>query len=298
MSIPPPRPPQPGSPDPWYPASGNGQGPSHQFGAPSQGPPYGSPYGPPSNGSPYGAPPPSNAHGAAYGFPPGQQPPTQNGSGGGGAVKWLVIGCLGCAGIAVLGFLALILLAALGGGGDGPTPTSTTSVETGVSDGGGEATDAAEEEAPDDESEDEKAPDDDSGEEKAPADPAGVTAETGAVKVTVLSTERTQELQDSLWESTTSNEYVVIDISYTNKSSESLDLWANDIVLVDSEGKEYEANTDVSLAVETPIIIEEINPGLTIEGTLVYEVPPGTEFTELHFEESYGTGEAVTIDFK
>ena len=199
---------------------------------------------------------------------------------------------------AVLGFLALILLAALGGGGEGPTPTSTTSVETGVSDGGGEATDAAEEEAPDDESEDEKAPDDDSGEEKAPADPAGVTAETDAVKVTVLSTERTQELQDSLWESTTSNEYVVIDISYTNKSSESLDLWANDIVLVDSEGKEYEANTDVSLAVETPIFIEEINPGLTIEGTLVYEVPPGTEFTELHFEESYGTGEAVTIDFK
>ena len=287
MSIPPPQPPQSGSPNPWHPSSANGQGPSYPSGPPSHEPQYGSPYGPPSNGSPYGAPPPTTSPGAAYGFQPGQQPPTKNESGSGGVVKWLVIGCLGCAGIVVLGFLALLLLAVLDGGGDDETPTSTTSVETGVSDGGGEATDADAENAPDDES----------GEENAPADPADVTAETDAVKVTVLSMERTQELSDSLWEYTTSNEYVVIDISYTNKSSESLDLWANDIVLVDPEGKEYEANTDVSLAVEAPIIIEEINPGLTIEGTLVYEVPAGTEFAELRFEGSYGTGEAVTIDF-
>lgn len=288
MSIPPSQPPQPGSPNPWHPSSANGRDPSYPSGPPSQEPPYGSPYEPPSNGSPYGAPPPTASPGAAYGFQPGQQPPTKNESGSGGVVKWLVIGCLGCAGIVVLGFLALILLAVLDGGGDDETPTSTTSVETGVSDGGGEATDAGAE----------KSPDDESGEEKAPADPADVTVETDAVKVTVLSIERTQELSDSLWESTTSNEYVVIDISYTNKSSESLDLWANDIVLVDSEGKEYEADTDVSLAVESPIIIEEINPGLTVEGTLVYEVPPGTEFAELRFEESYGTDEAVTIDFE
>ena len=118
------------------------------------------------------------------------------------------------------------------------------------------------------------------------------------MKVSILSTERTQELQDSLWEHTTSNEYFVIDISYTNKSSESITLWASDVVLIDSDGKEYDANTDVSLAVETPIIIEEINPGLTYEGTLVFEVHPGQEFTELRFKEDFGTGADVTIAFE
>ena len=224
-------------------------------------------------------------------MPPGQQLPPSDGAGGGGVVKWLVIGCLGCAGIAVLGFLALILLAVLDGGGDEGNSSPTTTATAGPSDGGGESSEATDENAG-------EGPEESTSSEPNPADPSGATSETDSVKVSILSTERTQELQDSLWEHTTSNEYFVIDISYTNKSSESITLLASDVVLIDSDGKEYDANTDVSLAVETPIIIEEINPGLTYEGTLVFEVPPGQEFTELRFKEDFGTGADVTIAFE
>lgn len=127
--------------------------------------------------------------------------------------------------------------------------------------------------------------------------PSGMTGESDESSITVTSTERTQKLSDSLWEHTTSNEYFVINIEYSNKSDESHDLWSNDFVLVGKDGKEYSANTDVSLAVETPIIIEEVNPGLTISGTLIFEVPPGTEFSELRLEESFGTSTSLAVPF-
>lgn len=199
----------------------------------------------------------------------------------------------------MLGFLALIVLAIIDGPSDSePAGTNPSpSIEVDASDGGGdESADTDRSAAEDSGTTDDDASTGDSDETTA-SDPSGATGETDTVSVTVVSTERTQELRDSLWENTTDNEYFVIDISYANKSSKTLDLWASDVILVDTAGNEYEANTDVSLAVEDPIIIEEVNPGLTITGTLVFEVPPGTEFSELRFEETYG-GAQVTIDFE
>ena len=113
----------------------------------------------------------------------------------------------------------------------------------------------------------------------------------------MTSTERTQELRDSIFEYSTSNEYFVVHIEYTNTSTEAQDLWAADFVLVDTDGKEYSTNRDVSLALEDPIIIDEVNPGLSIQGTIVFEVPPGTEFTEMRLDESFGTSESLTVQF-
>lgn len=292
MSVPPNSPPGQGTPNSWYPTSANGSGPRFPSSVPSQQSPYGSPYGVPIDHSPYPGRHNGGPYETQYGMPPGQQPPPPQPSGSGGVVKWLVIGCLGCAGILVLGFLAMIILAIIDSPSSdesaGSRPTST--IESGASDAGGaestpESTKAADEDAP---------ADDDAG----PVDPSAIVKETDTATVTIISTERTQVLRDSWWESTTDNEYFVIDISYENKSSESLSIWASDIILVDTEGREHDANTDVSLALENPIIIEDVNPGLTITGTLVYETPPGTQFSELRFESRYGSGEELTISFE
>ncbi|MGO2048261.1 MAG: DUF4352 domain-containing protein [Brachybacterium tyrofermentans] len=212
----------------------------------------------------------------------------------GGAIKWLVIGCLGCSGLLVFGFIALVLLGALSSIGDSTESSGGTSPSaSSASDGGGDPG-AIDEDGPDEE---------DGPTESATADPpaagtpSGMSGESDGSAITVTSTERTQELSDSLWESTTSNEYFVVNIDYTNKSEESQDLWANDFILVGTDGKEYSSNTDASLAVEDPLIIEEVNPGLTISGTLIFEVPPGTEFTEMRLQESFGTSTSLTVPF-
>lgn len=190
----------------------------------------------------------------------------------------------------MLAFIALVLIGMLGGGDEqssAPSSSSSSapspSTSTSASDGGGDP--AADEESA-------------ASDTTPPATPAGVSAETDQVIVTVVSTDRTQELQDSLWESSTDNEYFVVDIEYTNTSDEPQDLWASDITLLGADGKKYSSNTDVSLALEDPLIIEEVNPDLTISGTLVFEVPMGAEFSELRLEKGYSLSEDVVITFE
>lgn len=292
MSLPPLSPPGPhSSNDPWQPTSSPPSDRTFPPGAPQNS--HAGNFGPPTQGGPYGYPPTGPPRSGPPGGPfqqylPPPPPPT---SSGGGVIKWLVIGCLGCSGIAVLAFVALIIIGMIGGADDDSSSeasSTTQDSDTAVSDGGGDASDGG---------------GDTSGAEDsaAAADPtdaaAGRSGESDAATITVTSTERTDELQDSIFEYTTNNEYFVVDLEYANKSDESHDLWASDFVLVDAQGNEYSTNTDVSLAVADPLIIEEVNPGLAISGTLVFEIPPGTEFTELRLEESYGTREAITIAF-
>lgn len=265
----------------WYPSPGSASGAAAPPPAAPQGSPYGSPYGQSSPGTPYGLP----ANGTYHHHTGAPQPP----SSGGGIIKWLVIGCVGCSGIAVLGFIALLLIGILGSDsateGSSPAATEKSSISSsGSSDGGGEEPIDAPTEEP-------------AAEEAATEEPAGFSGSSDAATLTVTSTERTQVLQDSIFEYSTSNEYFVVHIEYTNTSGEAQDLWAADLVLVDTDGKEYTTNRDVSLALENPIIIEEVNPGLTIQGTVVFEVPPGTEFSEMRLEESIGTSTSLTVEF-
>lgn len=284
----------PGSSD-WYPsphasAGSQGQGYTSPYGPPT-GPPPGA-FGHPSANPPYGMPM-SGVPGGVAGPPP-PPPRPQNDSSGGGVVKWLVIGCLGCGGLAVFAFFALLLIGMLGGSGSGDSSNrtpSSTSVPA-VSDGGGqEAT------SPDvDDADQSGTPDSDPPADSAaePATPSGMSAEGDGASLTVTSTERTNVLRDSLWESETDDEFFVVDLSYTNSSNEAHTIWASDIVLVSEDGREFERNSDVTLALENPITIEDVNPGLTLDGTIVFEVPPGTEFTELRLEAGY-ENPAITI---
>jgi hypothetical protein len=275
--------------DNWYPSTGSASGFNSSPPAAPRGLPYGSPYGQSSAGAQYGGP-----AAGPYFHAPSNPPPSGS---GGAVVKWLVIGCLGCSGIAALGFIGLLLLGLLGSASDPASsgPAKTTTVTSGPSDNGGDEASAST--ASPDDSTAEQEPDSTTADPASP-DPAGMSSETEFATLTVTSTERTQVLRDSLFEYTTNNEYFVLHLDYTNTSSEAQSLWASDFRLVDTAGKEYSSNTDVSLAVEKPIIIDEVNPGLTLQGTIVFEVPPGTEFSELRLEESFGTSESLTIVFQ
>ena len=300
----------PSSADNWYPSPSNAGGPPLPPGPGDDGNPYGSPYGQPSAGAPYGQssagtpygqPPAGTPYGTHPGGPAPTYPPQQNS--GGGAAKWIVIGCLGCGGLAAIAFIALLLIGALAGDDSdpaaGPVSTSSQPVDPSASDDSAEAAVESAESEP-------SAADEDS--ESAPAeegagstaDPAaaasdGASAATESATLTVVSTERTQRLQDSVFEETTTDEFFVMHIEYVNTSDAEQTIWDSDFVLVDATGKEYSVSDDAFWAVENAIIIEDVNPDLTLQGTLVFEVPPGLEFTELRLEASFLTTESLTV---
>jgi hypothetical protein len=80
-------------------------------------------------------------------------------------------------------------------------------------------------------------------------------------------------------------QFCLLDISVENIGSEAQLLFASNQYLYDAEERRFSASDDfeVMMVVETPIF-DEINPGNSLSGTIVFDVPETAdiEFAELH----------------
>jgi hypothetical protein len=80
-------------------------------------------------------------------------------------------------------------------------------------------------------------------------------------------------------------QFCLLDISVENIGSEAQTLSASNQYLYDAEERRFSASDDfeVMMVVETPIF-DEINPGNSLSGTIVFDVPETAEieFAELH----------------
>lgn len=277
-----------GTPQPqhsWYPSQSSTGSPTAGPGTPyTASPNYSSPH----TGPVPGAYPQSPQHPSAYQAPPAGYAP-QQGKSSGGALKWLTIGCLGCGGIIAFVFIAMLVLATLSGGSSSPDDSPSDGVEQ--SDGGGDTA------QPKDAKRDASAGDDADAKDGSDQGSSSLSgkASTDDQTIVVTSTERTQELQDSVFRYETDNEFVVMHIEYTNTSGTQTTLFASSFVLVGADGKTYGTNIDVSLAVKDPILSEDVNPGITYTGTLVFEAPPGTEYTELQLTDTWDDDVIISV---
>ena len=69
--------------------------------------------------------------------------------------------------------------------------------------------------------------------------------------------------------------FVLIDLNLTNKKKEPATISDSNIRLIGGNGSEYSQATDASFVLNDPIIFfEEIQPGITQSGQLIYDVPP------------------------
>lgn len=269
------------APSPNYPQGYTGQQPAYPSQGGQQWNPASPATGPQQSG--YGYP---QGHGASMSSPVGPQqsphwqssphpggphmayqapPPAKS---GGGFWKWSGITCLGCAGIAALCVIALIVLAVL-------TPSSDSGSSQGrngdpaVSDGGGDGAEDSE------------------GGAQQSGLYVGSTGEMEGLTMTVADTERTTHLSDDLWASETGYEFFVIDLDIENTGSEPVEVSYNEFKIVDKNGTVYGPNSDVMFSLEEPLIMEDVNPGIVYTGTIVFEVPPGIEFSEIRWTDSY-----------
>ncbi|QLH84987.1 DUF4352 domain-containing protein [Halosimplex pelagicum] len=95
-------------------------------------------------------------------------------------------------------------------------------------------------------------------------------------------------------------EFIVIDLSMTNVANESVSVSSNLYTLVDSQGREYDVDTDAMAVVENPVIFEQLDPGVGKDGVLIYDVPTDQTGRELHVEPAgtFSSASTHTVDLE
>ncbi|SFR61660.1 protein of unknown function [Halogeometricum limi] len=74
-------------------------------------------------------------------------------------------------------------------------------------------------------------------------------------------------------------EFVIVTMSMENVGDESLDITSRPFTVVDSEGREFEVDTNAMVYAEDSIVFEQLNPGLSKEGVVIFDVNPDGEYT-------------------
>ncbi len=104
-----------------------------------------------------------------------------------------------------------------------------------------------------------------------------------AVEYTVTSVRTAGNLGGQYGEDA-SGEYVVVVMQMENLGGESFDIGSNLFTLVDSQDREYDVDTDAQVYLENGILFEQLNPGLSTRGAVVFDVPPDQQGRELKIE--------------
>jgi len=212
-------------------------------------------------------PPPQQAGGTTQ--PPPQQATAQP-QGRSTASKLLI----GCAALLVLPILFVGCLALLGGGGGGGgdqanSPPERNEQDEGVEGGGRDA----EANKP---LQGEQA--NQQGQQPAPTPKytVGQTATVGNVEWTVTDAYLTNQLRSGFG-TQKRGRFVVVDFTFTNNRPEEVTLDPElHMILKDSQGREFGTDADAWEFVPTNlnIFLEPVNPGISTNGRVVYQVPP------------------------
>lgn len=186
--------------------------------------------------------------------------------------------------------ILVIFLAALCSGGDdeaGNQPASDSPAEEADRNRGAEEQQEA---APEPEPEPEPGPQ---------AVPIGTPVAAGDLEWTVTDAAPTTELVSQFGEfgENKTGAFVVVDFTVTNTGSEAVYVPSESLVLLDSRDREFQKDTDTYEYVDPDknILIEQINPGVTGDGQVIFSVAPDASgFTlRLGDAELFGGEEAL-----
>ncbi len=119
-----------------------------------------------------------------------------------------------------------------------------------------------------------------SSEGEQPAVAIGEPVTVGDVQWTVTNAYPTERLESSFGQfgDPKQGNFVVVDFDFTNNSNEALTLATQSVALLDSEGRESQADTDSFEYIprDRNIFLEQVNPGVTEQGSIIFTVAPGT----------------------
>ncbi len=91
---------------------------------------------------------------------------------------------------------------------------------------------------------------------------------------TVTGVRTAQSLGESFARVDANGTFVIVDVTLVNEKDEPATIMSDALRLIGSNGASYSTSDDALLAVDDQFLLEEIQPGLTERGTLVYDLPP------------------------
>ena len=193
------------------------------------------------------------------GVPP-PPPPQQRSS----TRRWVYIGLGGC------GALVLLVLLVVGG-------CAAILGSVGTSNPGSESKD--EDVSPGAEGKEGKQKKSKSSGKEQPAVVIGEPVTVGDVTWTVTNAYPTERLESNFGQFGDSKQgnFVVVDFDFVNNSNEALTLATQSVALIDSEGRESQADSDSFEYIprDRNIFLEQVNPGVTEQGSIIFTVAPG-----------------------
>lgn len=97
-----------------------------------------------------------------------------------------------------------------------------------------------------------------------------------AVRYTVREMAATDEVGGEVLSETADGTFLVVRLSMENVGDESFNVSSNLFQAVNSEGQTFDVDTDaLTVLGESALVFEQVNPGLSTEGRIVFDVPAG-----------------------
>ena len=165
-------------------------------------------------------------------------------------------------------FVVWFMIGFIGGGNDKPTPTAASASTSSTA-------------AP-----------------AVPVDntaPAGSAVRDGKFEFRVVSIERAKTVSDPTdnpyMTVTAQGEFILVTLSVQNIGDQPQNYFGDNQKLVDAAGREYGANSEAGLWMNTDdSIMGDINPGNSIQVRVAFDVPVGTQAGELELHDSMFSG--------
>jgi hypothetical protein len=165
------------------------------------------------------------------------------------------------------------------------------------------------EEAPAEEAPAEEAPAEEAPSEEEPATPAaapiGTPAQTGNLAITVTKVEPGvaqvgTEVGGTLLGEKAQGQFVLVHVSVENVGAEAESFSDMNAKIYDAEGREFEANSAAGIYIEgNDSLFGEINPGNTLQGVLVYDLPVDATPERLEYQGMFDfLGEPAVFSLK
>ena len=103
----------------------------------------------------------------------------------------------------------------------------------------------------------------------------GETVKAGPVEWNVISASQETELKSSFAGRKQGN-FVIVDFNFTNGKDEAATLDSESFRLIDNQGREFEVDTDTYeyVPMGKDIFLEQVNPGVSKEGRVIFTVAP------------------------
>ncbi|WP_238146893.1 DUF4352 domain-containing protein [Ornithinimicrobium murale] len=216
---------------------------------------------------------------------------------------------------ALLAIVALIVVVNLAGGGEEETPAASeepAAAEEAPADGAAEEPAAPEpasgQAAAEDEAEpvDEEAPaqepapeqvSEDPVEEEAPAADSpglGDAVRDGNFEFTVNEVQTgLTTIGEGFTQESPQGQFVLVDVTVTNIGDKGTALFDNNQLLIDDQGRQHETSSS-SIWLDEAISLDDINPGNSVSGVLLYDIPADAVPTSVELHDSMFSG-GVTV---